>query len=134
MVKVGKRQTMKINNFSSKGAHLDAGTGDSKDNILLPNNELEGKVLDIGDELDVMIYRDSEDRLTATLRKTALTVGTIGKLYVTDTNEKLGAFLDWGLKKELLLPHAQMVGEVKPGDEVLVGIYEDSKGRLSSTM
>jgi len=134
MVKVGKRQTMKINNFSSKGAHLDAGTGDSKDNILLPNNELEGKVLDIGDELDVMIYRDSEDRLTATLRKTALTVGTIGKLYITDTNEKLGAFLDWGLKKELLLPHAQMVGEVKPGDEVLVGIYEDSKGRLSATM
>ncbi|MGL5355913.1 MAG: CvfB family protein [Cetobacterium sp.] len=134
MVKVGKRQAMKINNFSSKGAHLDAGTGDAQDNILLPNNELEGKNLEIGDELDVMIYRDSEDRLTATLRKTALTVGTIGKLHVTDINEKLGAFLDWGLKKELLLPHAQMDGVVKNGDEVLVGIYEDSKGRLSATM
>ncbi|MGL5000598.1 MAG: CvfB family protein [Cetobacterium sp.] len=134
MVKVGKRQAMKINNFSSKGAHLDAGTGDTQDNILLPNNELEGKTLEIGDELDVMIYRDSEDRLTATLRKTALTVGTIGKLHVTDINEKLGAFLDWGLKKELLLPHAQMDGVVKNGDEVLVGIYEDSKGRLSATM
>ncbi|MGL5053638.1 MAG: CvfB family protein [Cetobacterium sp.] len=134
MVKVGKRQAMKINNFSSKGAHLDAGTGDSTDNILLPNNELEGKNLEIGDELDVMIYRDSEDRLTATFRKTALTVGTIGKLHVTDINEQLGAFLDWGLKKELLLPHAQMDGVVKNGDEVLVGIYEDSKGRLSATM
>ncbi|MGL5918596.1 MAG: CvfB family protein, partial [Cetobacterium sp.] len=134
MVKVGKRQAMKINNFSSKGAHLDAGTGDAKDNILLPNNEIEGKTLEIGDELDVMIYSDSEDRLTATLRKTALTVGTIGKLYVTDVNQKLGAFLDWGLKKELLLPYAQMDGTVKKGDEVLVGIYEDSKGRLSATM
>ncbi|MGL4652258.1 MAG: CvfB family protein [Cetobacterium sp.] len=134
MVRVGKRQTLRINNFSSKGAHLDAGTGDANDNILLPNNELEGKVLDIGDEIDVMIYRDSEDRLIATFRKTALTVGTIGKLYVADVNEKLGAFLDWGLKKELLLPHAQMDGDVKPGDEVLVGIYEDSKGRLSATM
>lgn len=134
MIKVGKRQSMKINNFSSKGAHLDAGTDDFKDNILLPNNEIEGKELEVGDELDVLIYRDSEDRLTATLRKTALTVGTIGKLYVTDVNEKLGAFLDWGLKKELLLPYAQMVGDVKPGDEVLVGIYEDSKGRLSATM
>ncbi|MGL4909945.1 MAG: CvfB family protein [Cetobacterium sp.] len=134
MVKVGKRQAMKINNFSSKGAHLDAGTGDAKDNILLPNNEIEGKTLEIGDELDVMIYSDSEDRLTATLRKTALTVGTIGRLFVTDVNEKLGAFLDWGLKKELLLPYAQMDGTVKKGDEVLVGIYEDSKGRLSATM
>lgn len=134
MIKVGKRQSMKINNFSSKGAHLDAGTDDFKDNILLPNNEIEGKELEVGDELDVLIYRDSEDRLTATLRKTALTVGTIGKLYVTDVNEKLGAFLDWGLKKELLLPYAQMVGDVKSGDEVLVGIYEDSKGRLSATM
>nr|WP_307774430.1 S1-like domain-containing RNA-binding protein [uncultured Cetobacterium sp.] len=134
MVKVGKRQTMRINNFSSKGAHLDAETGDAKDNILLPNNEIEGKNFDVGQELDVMIYRDSEDRLTATLRKTYLTIGTIGKLIVKDINPKLGAFLDWGLKKELLLPFAQMVGDVYAGDEVLVGLYEDSKGRLSATM
>ncbi|MEG0068173.1 CvfB family protein [Cetobacterium sp.] len=134
MIKIGKRQPMKINNFSSKGAYLDAGTGDDKDNILLPSNELEGRDLDVGQELDVMIYRDSEDRLIATLRKTALTVGTIGKLHVTDVNQKLGAFLDWGLKKELLLPFSQMDGDVNPGDEVLVGIYEDSKGRLSATM
>ncbi|WP_297596576.1 S1-like domain-containing RNA-binding protein [uncultured Cetobacterium sp.] len=134
MIKVGKRQPMKINNFSSKGAYLDAGTGDEMDNILLPSNELEGRDLDVGQELDVMIYRDSEDRLIATLRKTALTVGTIGKLHVTDVNQKLGAFLDWGLKKELLLPYSQMDGDVRAGDEVLVGIYEDSKGRLSATM
>lgn len=134
MVKLGKRQTLKINNFSSKGAYLDAETGDDKDNILLPNNEIEGKDLDIGDELDVLIYRDSEDRLTATLRKTYLTMGTIGKLRVTDINQKLGAFLDWGLKKEILLPFAQMVGDVHKDDEVLVGLYEDSKGRLSATM
>ena len=134
MIKVGKRQKMKINNFSSKGAYLDAMTGDENDNILLPNNELEGRELELGQEIDVMIYRDSEDRLIATLRKTAITAGTIGKLVVTEVNEKLGAFLDWGLKKELLLPFSQMDGEVNPGDEVLVGIYEDSKGRLSATM
>lgn len=134
MIKIGKRQTMKINNFSSKGVYLDAETGDTQDNILLPNNEIEGKDLEPGDELEVLIYRDSEDRLIATLRKTHLTVGTIGKLYVTDVNEKLGAFLDWGLKKELLLPYTQMVGDVRKGDEVLVGLYEDSKGRLSATM
>lgn len=134
MVKVGKRQKMIINNFSSKGAYLDAGTGDSKDNILLPNNEIEGKSFDIGDELDVLIYRDSEDRLVATLRKTELTVGTLGRLRVVDLNKKLGYFLDWGLKKELLLPFSQVVGDISIGDEVLVGIYEDRKGRLSATM
>ncbi|WP_297487138.1 S1-like domain-containing RNA-binding protein [uncultured Cetobacterium sp.] len=134
MIKIGKRQSMKINNFSSKGLYLDAGTGETQDNILLPNNEIEGRELQPGDDLDVMIYRDSEDRLIATLRKTHLTVGTIGKLVVTDVNEKLGAFLDWGLKKELLLPYAQMEGKVRTGDEVLVGLYEDSRGRLSTTM
>lgn len=134
MIKLGKRQKMKINNFCSKGVYLDAETGDLNDNILLPNNEIEGRDLEIGDELDVLIYRDSEDRLTATLRKTYLTIGTIGKLVVTDVNEKLGAFLDWGLKKELLLPFSQISGNIKKGDEVLVGLYEDSKGRLSATM
>lgn len=134
MIKIGKRQKLKINNFSSKGIFLDAGTGDEKDNILLPNNEIEGKEFEVGDELDVLIYRDSEDRLVATLRKTYLTMGTIGKLVVTDINERLGAFLDWGLKKELLLPFSQISGDIKKGDEVLVGLYEDSKGRLSATM
>lgn len=134
MIKVGKRQKLKVNNFSSKGIFLDAQTGEEKDNILLPNNELEGRKFEIGDELEVLVYRDSEDRLIATLRKTYLTMGTIGKLVVTDINERLGAFLDWGLKKELLLPFSQISGEIKVGDEVLVGLYEDSKGRLSATM
>lgn len=134
MIKLGRRQTMIVNNFTSKGVYLDALTDDSKDNILLPNNEIEDKNLKIGDELDVLIYTDSEDRPIATLRKTKLTSGTIAKLYVTTVNERLGAFLDWGLKKELLLPFSQMEGEVYEGDEVLVGMYEDSKHRLSATM
>ncbi|MBC2855801.1 MAG: S1-like domain-containing RNA-binding protein [Cetobacterium sp.] len=135
MVKIGKRQSMKINNFTSIGAYLDGGTDDVNDNILLPNNELEGRdELLVGDEVDVMIYRDSEDRLVATFRKTAATMGTLAKLKVMDVNPKLGAFLDWGLKKELLLPFSQIVGEIKVGQEVLVGIYEDSKNRLSATM
>ena len=69
MIKVGKRQKLVINNFSSVGAYLFAGTDDDKDNILLPNNELEGKDLKEGDEVEVLIYRDSEDRLIATFRK-----------------------------------------------------------------
>lgn len=134
MIKIGKRQKLVINNFSSVGAYLDAGTGDSKDNILLPNNELEDRDLKEGDEVEVLIYMDSEDRPVATFRKTEALVGTLAKLEVTDIHHTLGAFMDWGLKKELLLPKRQQETDVEIGKKYLVGIYEDSKGRLSATM
>lgn len=134
MIKIGKRQKLIINNFASVGAYLDAGTGDSKDNILLPNNELEDRELKEGDEVEVLVYMDSEDRPVATFRKTEALVGTLAKLEVTDIHPTLGAFMDWGLKKELLLPKRQQETEVEVGKKYLVGIYEDSKGRLSATM
>ena len=99
MIKVGKRQKLVINNFASVGAYLFAGTDDDKDNILLPTNELEGRDLKEGDEVEVLIYRDSEDRLIATFRKTEALVGTLAKLEVVDDNPRLGAFLDWDLIK-----------------------------------
>ncbi|MBQ3437575.1 MAG: RNA-binding protein, partial [Fusobacterium sp.] len=68
MIKIGKRQKLVINNFSSVGAYLYAGTEDDSDNILLPNNEIENRDLKVGDEVEVLIYRDSEDRLIATFR------------------------------------------------------------------
>ena len=134
MIKVGKRQKLVINNFSSVGAYLFAGTDDDKDNILLPNNELEGKDLKEGDEVEVLIYRDSEDRLIATFRKTEALVGTLAKLEVVDDNPRLGAFLDWGLNKDLMLPNSQKETKVEIGKRYLVGLYEDSKGRMSATM
>lgn len=134
MIKIGKRQKLVINNFSSVGAYLYAGTEDDKDNILLPNNELEGKDLKEGDEVEVLIYRDSEDRLIATFRKTEALVGTLAKLEVVDSHPKLGAFLDWGLNKDLMLPRSQQETEVEIGKKYLVGLYEDSKGRISATM
>lgn len=134
MIKIGKRQKLKINNFASVGAYLDAETGDSKDNILLPNNELEDRDLKEGDEVEVLVYMDSEDRPVATFRKTEALVGTLARLEVTDIHPTLGAFMDWGLKKELLLPKRQQEAEVEIGKKYLVGIYEDSKGRLSATM
>jgi len=134
MIKVGKRQKLVINNFASVGAYLFAGTDDDKDNILLPNNELEGRDLKEGDEVEVLIYRDSEDRLIATFRKTEALVGTLAKLEVVDDNPRLGAFLDWGLNKDLMLPNSQKETKVEIGKKYLVGLYEDSKGRVSATM
>ena len=134
MIKIGKRQKLKINNFASVGAYLDAETGDAKDNILLPNNELEDRDLKEGDEVEVLIYMDSEDRPVATFRKTEALVGTLAKLEVTDIHPTLGAFMNWGLTKDLLLPKRQQEVDVEIGKKYLVGIYEDSKGRLSATM
>ncbi len=136
MIKMGKRQKLKVNNYTSIGLYLDAETGDEEDNILLPKNEFEEmeEKPEIGTELDVLIYMDSEDRPIATLRKTAATVGTLAKLEVTDINPRLGVFLDWGLKKELLLPKGQDICPLKVGEKYLVGLYEDKKGRISATM
>jgi predicted RNA-binding protein (virulence factor B family) len=133
MIKIGKRQKMKINNIASIGVYMDAETDNPKDNILLPNNEIENMEVAPGDYLDVFIYRDSEDRLIATLRKTYAVVGTLSKLEVVDLTE-IGAFLDWGLNKDILLPRGQEEGKLKLGNKYLVGIYEDKKGRLSATM
>ena len=132
MIKIGKRQKLKVNNYTSIGLYLDAETGDENDNILLPKNEFE--LLDekpnVGDELDVFIYSDSEDRLISTLRTSYATVGTIKSLEVTDINPKIGAFLDWGLKKDLLLPRGQEVCPLEIGKKYLVGVYENKKGRI----
>ena len=138
MIKIGKRQKMIVDRFTSVGAYLTEVEKDGEEiediSILLPNNELEERELKEGDEVEVLIYMDSEDRPVATFRKTEALVGTLAKLEVTDVNPKLGAFMDWGLKKELLLPRGQQEIPVEVGKKYLVGIYEDSKGRLSATM
>lgn len=137
MIKVGKRQTMLVDHFASVGAYLVpvlVEEEEEKIEILLPNKELEERELQEGEEVEVLIYRDSEDRLIATFRKTEALVGTLAKLEVVDTNPRLGAFLDWGLTKDLLLPVSQQEVRAEIGKRYLVGIYEDSKGRLSATM
>ena len=138
MIKRVKRQKMIVDRFTSVGAYLTEVEKEGEEiediSILLPNNELEERELKEGDEVEVLIYMDSEDRPVATFRKTEALVGTLAKLEVTDVNPKLGAFMNWGLKKELLLPRGQQEIQVEVGKKYLVGIYEDSKGRLSATM
>lgn len=133
MIKVGKRQDLKVNNIAKIGVYLDAETGETEDNILLPNNEIEGMDIQEGDVLNVLIYSDSDDRPIATLKETPVTAGRVTKLEVIDINE-LGAFMDWGLVKDILLPLKQQECKVEIGKKYLVGIYEDSKGRPTATM
>lgn len=100
-------------------------------NILLPKKEAEG--LEQNDTVSVFIYKDSEDRPIATTTIPKLVMGEVKKLVVKDVN-KVGAFLDWGLVKDLFLPFKEQTYKVKPGDEVLVSLYTDKSSRLCATM
>ena len=100
--------------------------------VLLPKKEVpEG--IKAGDTLEVFLYKDSQDRLIATTRTPKVRLGETAVLRVADTG-KIGAFLDWGLEKDLFLPFKEQTYKVKPGDECLVGLYIDKSQRLCATM
>ncbi|MGY0375009.1 CvfB family protein [Clostridium sp. JNZ J1-5] len=131
MVELGKIQTLKVSNIAKAGAYLDAGTGEQGDNILLPNNQLPDNIQP-GDEVEVFIYRDSEDRLIATRKTPLVQAGELALLEVKDTT-RIGAFLDIGLERDVLLPFKEQKYAVYPGKKYLVGIYVDKTGRLTAT-
>lgn len=124
-------QTLKILRISKIGAYLDAETGDDADNVLLPNNQLT-EDMQVGDEVRVFIYRDSEDRLIATRKEPLIQVDEMAVLKVKETT-KIGAFLDMGLERDVLLPFKEQKYKVNPGQKYLVGLYVDKTGRLTAT-
>jgi len=131
MIEIGKFQTLTIANFTSFGAYLDAGTGVRHDNILLPIKQLPEGAKE-GDELEVFIYRDSEERLIATLRKPLDQLGELAYLKVTAMT-KIGAFLDLGLERGLFLPFHEQQFPIQVGKGYLVKVYLDKSQRLSAT-
>lgn len=105
---------------------------ESEERVLLPSKQVpEG--LKPGDKLKVFLYKDSRDRLIATTNQPALTLGELAVLPVKEIG-KIGAFLDWGLEKDLFLPYKEMIGRVEAGDEILVTLYIDKSSRLCATM
>lgn len=128
MIELGKRQKLKIVKEVEFGVYL----GDEKERVLLPKKQVpEGAKKD--DELEVFIYRDSSDRPIATVRTPKLMAGETAVLSVSDVTD-IGAFLDWGLEKDLFLPFKQQTAKVKQGDECLVALYIDKSSRLCATM
>lgn len=128
MIELGKRQKLTIVKEVDFGVYL----GDEKEKVLLPGKQVpEGAKK--GDALEVFIYRDSSDRLIATTNMPKLTLGEVALLKVSDVT-KIGAFLDWGLEKELLLPFREQTYRVKPGEDCLATLYIDKSGRLCATM
>ncbi len=107
--------------------------GDNKDEkILLPKAQVP-EDMKVGDEAELFIYKDSSDRPIATINKPLITLGEIALLKVVSLT-KIGAFLDWGLEKDLLLPFKEQTGDLRTGDDVLVSLYIDKSKRLCATM
>ena len=131
IMKLGEFQELTIIKMTDFGAYLAQETN-TADKVLLPAKQLP-KDAKLGMRLKVFLYKDSQDRLIATVNEPLLTIGKFGVLKVKEIT-KIGAFLDWGLEKDLFLPYKQMVGRIDAGDEVLVSMYIDKSERLCATM
>lgn len=130
-MELGKTQLLTVVKQVEFGIYL-ADPEDQDQRVLLPKKQAPDGV-QVGDELEVFLYKDSQDRLIATTAEPAVTLGGIARLPVKDVT-KIGAFLDWGLEKDLFLPFKQQTRRVRPGEECLIGLYTDKSGRLCATM
>lgn len=128
-MKLGCMQTLRVRKKVEFGVYLTDASDEER--VLLPKKQApEGAR--VGDELEVFLYRDSKDRMIATTTKPLLTLDAIAPLTVREVG-KVGAFLDWGLEKDLLLPYREMSRKVREGDEVLVRLYIDKSDRLCAS-
>lgn len=131
MLEIGKKQNLRIVKINPHGAYL-GEPGNVQETVLLPGKEIpEGAK--IGDEVEVFLYKDSEDRLIATTKEPLIKLGELSVLRVKNVTG-IGAFLDWGLEKDLFLPFKEQTGRVTEGKQPLVALYVDKSGRLCATM
>ena len=131
MILLGKKQKLIIVKKVDFGVYL-AEKEDAEDKVLLPGKQVPEGARP-GDVLEVFVYKDSKDRLISTTQEPKVQLGEIAVLKVTEVT-KIGAFLDWGLEKELLLPFREQTRRVSAGEEVLIAVYEDKSSRLCATM
>ncbi len=137
MIKLGKSQYLTVVTIKDFGVYLedasDASVAGKKENqVLLPIKQV-SEGTKIGDRVRVFVYKDSEDRLIATTNKPKLEVGDLGVLEVKEVT-KIGAFLDWGLERDIFLPYREQTTRVREGDKYLVSLYVDKTQRIAATM
>ena len=132
MIELGKIQKLEVIRKTPIGVYLNLKNDKNKDDVLLPKSQVLQNI-EPGEEIEVFVYKDSEDRTISTLKKPKLTIGELAVLKVIETTN-IGAFLDWGLEKDLFLPFREQVGRIIKGGTYLVGLYVDSSNRLSATM
>ena len=131
MIALGEIQTLQIVKKVEFGVYV--GDGENmEERVLLPKKQVPQQA-QVGDEIEVFVYRDSKDRLIATTTKPMLTLGKVAVLQVAQVG-KIGAFLDWGLEKDLLLPFKEQTRKVTAGEKCLAALYIDKSNRLCATM
>lgn len=131
MFRIGEKQELTVVKEVNFGIYLAENAAD-KERVLLPKKEV-GEDAVPGAVLEVFLYKDSQDRIIATRREPMVTIGKTAVLKVKDVT-KIGAFLDWGLEKDLLLPFHEQTTKLYPGDECLIALYLDKSSRLCATM
>lgn len=126
MAAIGRYNSLQVTKYTDFGLYLDGGADGE---ILLPKRYIpKGETLEVGDWLNVFVYLDSEDRLIATTQKPRVQVGGFASLKVVEIN-RVGLFLDWGLPKDLLLPHSEEKRPLQVGDYCVVYVYLDQRTR-----
>lgn len=130
MIALGEKQVLEVVKETDFGIYL--SDADAQEKVLLPKKQVPQGV-EVGDSIEVFIYRDSQDRLIATTNEPLLTLGRIANLRVKQVTG-IGAFLDWGLERDILLPFSEQTVKVKEGDFCPVALYVDKSNRLCVTM
>ena len=133
MLKLGEKQTLEIMKKVEFGVYLkDSEDVEGEERVLLPAKQVpEGAK--VGDKVEVFLYKDSKDRLIATTKTPLLMMNEVKVLKVAQVG-KMGAFLNWGLEKDLFLPFREQTRKVREGEECLVSLYIDKSSRLCATM
>ena len=132
MIEIGKWNTLKVIRSKDFGIYLGEDGSSVAETVLLPRKQV-AEGVKAGSVIEVFIYRDSQDRLIATTNKPLITMGEIKKLKVKNVTS-IGAFMDWGLEKDILLPFKEQTAKVVEGREYLVKMYTDKSDRLCVSM
>lgn len=132
MVLIGKFNTLKVVRKASFGYYLNGKTGKTKDDILLPKSNDEEDLLSVGDEVNAFIYKDSKDRIIATLKAPKATVESLAYLKVV-SNTSFGSFIDIGLERDVLVPLSEQKYPLLPEKYYLFYIYLDKTNRIAAT-
>ena len=133
MFQLGRKQELVVVKTVDFGVYLGEDQNAGMDErVLLPKKQVPENC-NIGDKIEVFLYKDSRDRLIATVNIPKLMVGEVGFLKVSQVT-KIGAFLDWRLEKDILLPYKEQTRKVREGEEVLAALYIDKSSRLAATM
>ncbi|MBE5834084.1 MAG: S1 RNA-binding domain-containing protein [Butyrivibrio sp.] len=133
MIKLGEKQILQVVKKVDFGVYLAENQETAEtDRVLLPKKQVPADA-EIGSEVSAFIYRDSDDRLIATTTTPKIMLGQVAMLHVKEVG-KIGAFMDWGLEKDVLLPFREQTRKVRAGEDVLCALYIDKSDRLAVTM